>query len=309
MLPWTDRTGRFSWLRCITVLAVVAPAAWIALEAHLGWLGPRPVTEAIHQSGLWAIRFLALTLAVTPLRNASRMSALLSIRRMLGLSVLAYAGLHVCLYVVDQKLAFGHVATEIASRIYLTIGFFGFVGFALLGATSTDRMIARLGARRWSRLHQFVYPGAAMVTVHFFMQSKLDVVQPIVMAGIFGLLLGFRAAQRRFGDLSVGRVALVGAAAACATAFGEAAWYFLSMGAPIVLVVASNLDFSFTIRPAWYVLAAAAVFVVARVMRRSDSGARARLASASGPVTSRRGTDFGRGAGVADGPRERLLCE
>lgn len=273
MLPWTDRTGRFSLLKCVTFVAVLAPAAWIAIEAAQGWLGPRPVMEAIHQSGLWAIRFLALTLAVTPLRLASRVAALASVRRILGLAVLAYAVLHFGLYIVDQKLDLGRVATEIASRIYLAIGFVGFCGFLVLGATSTDRMIARLGARRWSRLHRFVYPGAVIATVHFFMQSKLDVSQPILMAGIFGLLLGFRVAHDRYGDLSAGAVALVGAAATIATAAGEAAWFAVTTGAPIVLVLGANLDFSYMVRPAWYVLGAASVLVAARLMRHGPAKA------------------------------------
>jgi sulfoxide reductase heme-binding subunit YedZ len=272
MLPWTDRTGRFSPLKCAAFVGVLVPAAWIAIEASQGWLGPRPVMEAIHQSGLWAVRFLALSLAVTPLRTASRVSALLSIRRILGLAVPAYAILHLGLYVVDQKLALGHVATEIVSRPYLAIGFVGFCGFCLLGVTSTDRMIARLGGRRWARLHQFVYLGAVIATVHFFMQSKLDVAQPLMMAGIFALLVGFRVAQHRFGDLSVARVALVGAAAALATALGEAAWYALSAGAPILLVLGANLDFSYTVRPAWFVLGAAGILVAARLLRRRGPG-------------------------------------
>jgi len=272
MLPWTDRTGRFSPLKCAAFVGVLAPAAWLAIEASQGWLGPRPVMEAIHQSGLWAVRFLAMTLAVTPIRTASRVSELFSIRRILGLAVLAYAALHLGLYVVDHKLALGHVATEIVSRLYLAIGFVGFCGFCILGATSTDQMIARLGPQRWARLHQFVYPGAAIATVHFFMQSKLDVAQPLMMAGIFALLLGFRVAHRRFGDLSVARVALVGAAAALATALGEAAWYALSAGAPILLVLGANLDFSYAVRPAWFVLGAAAVLVAARLLRRAGSG-------------------------------------
>jgi sulfoxide reductase heme-binding subunit YedZ len=243
--------------------------------------------EAIHQSGLWAVRFLALTLAVTPLRCALRMPKMISVRRILGLAVLAYAVLHFGLYIVDQKLALWHVASEIVSRVYLAIGFVAFCGFCVLGSTSTDRMIARLGPSRWSRLHRFVYVGAVIVTVHFFMQSKLDVTQPIIMAGIFALLLGFRVAQRGAGDLSIGRVALVGAAAALATACGEAAWYAWSAGAPILLVLGANLDFSYTVRPAWFVFGAAMVLLVARLARGSMSGVRTRPLPKPAPAPTR----------------------
>jgi sulfoxide reductase heme-binding subunit YedZ len=274
MLPWTDRSGNLAPLKLITFVGVLAPALWLAVEAAQGSLGPRPVTQAIHQSGLWAVRFLALTLAVTPLRSALRLSKLISIRRILGVSVLAYLVLHVALYVLDQKFRLAHVAAEIASRIYLTIGFVGFLGFLVLGLTSTDRMIARLGSQRWTRIHQFIYLGAVIATVHFFMQSKLDVTEPIMMAGIFALLFGFRLLQRFLGDLSAWHVALLGIAAASLTALGEALWYQLSTGAPLGLVLAANLDFSFAVRPCWYVLAAGFALWLARLARPLASGPR-----------------------------------
>jgi sulfoxide reductase heme-binding subunit YedZ len=271
MLPWTDRAGRFSVLKCATFIFVLAPAAWIALQASQDWLGPRPIMEALHQSGLWAVRFLALTLAVTPLRQASRISRILSVRRMLGVAVFAYAALHLCLYIADQKFALAHVVAEIGSRIYLAIGFVAFCGLCVLGVTSTDRTIAWLGARNWARLHRCVYPAAVIATVHFFMQSKLDVAQPMIIAGIFGLLLGFRAVQHRYGDLSAAQVALVGAGTALATAMIEAMWFAWSAGAPILLVLGANLDFSYAVRPAWFVLGAAMVLVIARLARGSIS--------------------------------------
>ena len=86
--PWNDRTGRFSLLRFSVFVALVAPLLWIVLQAFAHGLGPRPTTESIHQTGLWAIRFLAVTLAITPLRNATRFARLAAIRRMVGLAVL-----------------------------------------------------------------------------------------------------------------------------------------------------------------------------------------------------------------------------
>ncbi len=100
MLPWTDRTGRFAPLKCAAFAGVLMPALWIVIEARFGWLGERPITEAIHQSGLWAVRLLAMTLAVTPARLALRWPKLISIRRILGVSVMAYALLHVALYML-----------------------------------------------------------------------------------------------------------------------------------------------------------------------------------------------------------------
>lgn len=267
MFPWTDRAGRFAPLKCAAFAGVLVPAIWIAAEARFGLLGERPVMEAIHQSGLWAVRLLAITLAVTPLRLAMRWAKLISIRRILGVAVLAYAFLHLGLYTLNQHFDLAHAASEIILRIYLAIGFMAFCGLCVLGSTSTDGMIKRLGAARWARLHQFVYAIAVLATVHFFMQSKLDITQPIVMAGIFLLLLAYRIALRRLGDISPLQAAGLALAVAFSTALGEALWYAFSFDAPLILVLAANLDFSYAVRPCWFVLAAGLVLFIARLAR------------------------------------------
>jgi methionine sulfoxide reductase heme-binding subunit len=267
MLPWTDRTGRFVPLKCVAFAGVLVPAAWIVIEASFGWLGERPIMEAIHQSGLWAVRLLAVTLAVTPLRLALRWPKLISIRRILGVSVLAYALLHFSLYILNQHFDLAHVASEIIMRIYLVIGFIAFCGLCVLGATSTDGMIARLGTARWTRLHRFVYAITVLATVHFFMQSKLDITQPIIMAGIFSLLFAHRIAQSRRGDLSPLQTAGLAFAVAFATALGEALWYAFSYDAPLIQVLAANLDFSYAVRPCWFVLGAGLIIYFARLAR------------------------------------------
>lgn len=266
-MPWTDRTGRFSALRSVVFIGALAPALWIAAEAMLGELGERPVTEAIHQTGLCAIRLLAISLAVTPLREALRWPKLASVRRMLGLTVLAYALLHFGLYILNQHFDVAHIASEIALRFYLALGFIALCGFCVLGITSTDTMIARLGSARWNRLHRFVYVGAVLATVHFFLQSKLDVSQAILMAGIFSLLAGYRIAKRRLGDLSALQAAGLAIFMAFSTAFGEALWYAWSVGAPLILVLGANFDFSDMVRPCWYVLGAGLILWAARLLR------------------------------------------
>lgn len=267
MWPWLDRTGRFSALRAVTFALIVAPAFWLGTEAVMGWFGPRPVTEAIHQFGLWAIRLLALSLAITPFRAATRASKLIGVRRMIGVAAFAYAALHLSLYVLDQHFALLHVASEIALRIYLTIGFATLVILAALAATSTDGMIKRLGAERWKRLHKWVYAAAALGTIHFFMQSKLDVSEPIMMGGIFAFLLADRALMRFVRDPAPWALAVLAVGISLATALFEAGWYAFAKGAPFLSVLDANLDFSFTVRPAWFVLAAGLALVAARILR------------------------------------------
>ncbi len=286
IFPWYDRTGLFSPLRLSVFLLVLAPALWLSIEALAHMLGPRPVTASIHQSGLWAVRLLAATLAVTPLRHATRFVRLAGIRRMLGLSVLFYALLHLALYGLDQHGNLPHIASEIVRRIYLTIGFAALCGLVVLGATSTDAMIRRLGAGRWGMLHKIVYAIAALGTVHFFMQSKLDVSEPIIMGGIFALLIGERLARRRFGDLSAPALVALAGAAAFGTACSEALWYSTKTGAPMLMILAANLDFSYTVRPAWFVLGAGGILVIARLARPLFVGAARRPAERLRPAAA-----------------------
>jgi sulfoxide reductase heme-binding subunit YedZ len=291
MTPWSDRSGRFAPLRAFAFAALFLPALWLVLAAACHGLGSRPTTEAIHQAGLWAIRLLAISLSITPLRIASRYAKLAGIRRMLGLSVLAYASLHFGLYIYDQHFDLGKVALEILKRIYLLIGFASFLGLLALGATSNDGMVRRLGAPRWNRLHQIVYGIAALAVVHFFMQSKLDETEAFIMAGLFALLFFARVAKRLQGDVTLAGTVVSAAGAAVLTGLAEAGWYSFKTGAPFELVLGANFDPSLGTRPAWFALAFGLVLVAARLSR---------------PLFQARATDSG-AARIARKMRDRLL--
>ena len=271
-LPWNDRAGRLSTLKLAVFLGLLAPAAWIAAEAALGWLGSKPLTEANHQSGDWAVRLLLLSLAVTPLRDVANWPKLIAVRRQIGLAALFYTLLHLMLYVALEAFDVAKVAREIALRFYLTIGFAALLGLVALGVTSTDAMIRRLGAMRWNRLHAIVYWLAVLALVHFALQKKIDVSEPAMMAGFFVWLMGFRWLRRQ--DLGVGAPNLLGLAilAALATVALEAGWYAAMTGVPWDRVLAANLDFTFSIRPAWRVLAAGLAVAVLGLARTGFGG-------------------------------------
>jgi sulfoxide reductase heme-binding subunit YedZ len=254
MFPWTDRNGKLSLLKLPFFLLTLAPGLWIALQWKMDWLGSRPVTEAIHQNGDWVVRFLMLSLAITPLRFAGRWPKLINVRRMLGVAALAYVLIHFSLYIVDQKFNLATVASEIALRIYLTIGFTALLGLTALGATSTDGMIRRLGAARWNSLHALVYPIAVLALTHFYIQSKLNVTEPVLMTGVFALLMMNRAL--RWLRWPTGAVALLATVvvAAALTAGAETLWYWAIRGIDPWRVLSSQLDFDYQIRPAWWVL-------------------------------------------------------
>lgn len=252
----TDRSGRFSPLKAVVFAGLFVPALWLAIEAATVGLGPRPLTVAIHEMGDWAVRFLLLSLAVTPFRRIARYPKLILVRRMLGLASLAYALLHFTLYCFDQKWNVPLIASEIALRLYLTIGFIALIGLIALGSTSFDAAIRRLGGA-WGRLHKIVYGIGVLALIHYFMQTKADVYLATLMAGLFILLMLYRLAHWRGFD--IGSLPVLGFCAVLAgllTALAEVTWYGTTTGVPAMRVLLANLDFSFTIRPSWWVFAA-----------------------------------------------------
>jgi sulfoxide reductase heme-binding subunit YedZ len=265
--PWNERNGRFSPLKAVVFAGLFVPATWVAVQAACNWLGPKPVTEMIHRTGDWGLRFLLISLFITPLIRSTRQPKLIAIRRMVGVAAFAYITGHLCLYIVDQHFALAHVASEIALRFYLTIGFVAWLGLATLAATSTDAMIKRLGGPRWSRLHKIVYAIAAIGLLHFYIQSKADVSEPVMMTGFFFVLMLFRVLLKRGAAPWV--AALAGTVAAVPlTALTEAIWYALIRHIDFWEVLAANIDPDMIWRPSAYVAAAGLVFTALAVWRR-----------------------------------------
>ena len=221
----------------------MAPGAYLIWCWSSGLLGARPVTEVIHGTGLWAIRFLVLSLMVSPARTIFAWPRLALIRRQLGLTALFYALAHLVLYALDQNWVLLHVISEIALRFYLTIGFMALLGLVALGVTSTDGMVRRLG-RRWKQLHRLAYPIAALGVFHFFLQSKADVSEATIMAGVFLWLAGWRLLPAG-ADRAPLPVLALGLAVTVATAGLEYAWFALATRVPPLRPLQAELDWSF----------------------------------------------------------------
>jgi sulfoxide reductase heme-binding subunit YedZ len=276
LVPWRDRSGRFSSLRATAFAACVLPSAWIALALSSGRLDAEPLKHATHLTGTWALYFLLASLAVTPLKGLLAWPKLIAIRRLLGLAAFGYLAAHLALYVWYQSGDLTKVASEIVSRIYLTIGFVALFGFALLAATSFDAAIRRL-RRNWKRLHRAVYPLTALGLLHFFMQSKSDVSEAVLLSGIFiALLLHRLPAPRRVPALRAVplRIVLVAVAASLAAAALEYSWYATMTGLPAARILLSSLDFSYDIRPLWTVMAACAAPLAVLAARAASRQAR-----------------------------------
>lgn len=271
-MPWLDRSGRFSPLKAAIFAALLAPGLWIALAYLGGRLEPMPVSQALHQCGLWAIRLLMVSLAVTPLRRLFHWPQLVPARRMIGVAAFAYAAAHFTLYAADQSFALGTVASEIALRFYLTIGFVALLGLAALAATSTDGMLRRLGGRRWRRLHRLVYLIGLLGTIHYFLQSKANVSEATVVAGVFLWLMAYRAVAALPGEeraLPLWGLAALAAGIAIATALGEAGYLWLRLGVDPARVLAADLVFKFGPRPAWIVLMVGLAVAAVALLRHS----------------------------------------
>ena len=259
-----ERSGRWSPVKIIAFAGAVAPALWIACQALTGDLGPRPITEAIHQAGDWTLRLLLITLAITPAQRLLNYPRIILARRMLGVATALYAILHFLLYVLDQHFDLFKVASEIVLRIYLTIGALALTGLIALAVTSTDAAVHRFGAERWRRLHRLVYVIAPVAAVHFFMQSKLNIYEPVLMAGFLAWLLVFRLLFWRQGEVTPFALVLLACVVAIATAAGEATIYTLTSGVDARRILLAHFDIDMEIRPAWWVLAAGlAVAVIA----------------------------------------------
>ena len=237
-----DPAGRFSWLKVFVLLGALAPALVLVLRWQTHDLGARPITEAIHVMGLWAIRFLMITLAVTPARAVLDWGRVVMLRRMLGVTTACYAGGHLTLYALDQKWRLLHVASEIALRFYLTIGFVALLGLIALAVTSTDGWQRSLG-RRWKTLHKLVYAIAVLALFHYAIQSKADVTEAVFLAGLFVWMMAWRRLRRRWQQQLWPLLPLALGAAVAASAI-EAVWYAVRNHVNPMLVWTTNFDFS-----------------------------------------------------------------
>ncbi|MBL8253819.1 MAG: protein-methionine-sulfoxide reductase heme-binding subunit MsrQ [Candidatus Competibacter sp.] len=168
------------------------PLAWLFWLTWQDRLGVNPVETLSHRTGDWSLRFLLLTLAVTPLRRLTGWNGLIKFRRMLGLFAFFYVCLHFGVYLIfDQFFDWASIVEDVAKRPYITVGFAGWLLLIPLAVTSTNGMIKRLG-RNWQRLHRLVYLIGTLGVLHYLWLVKADIAEPLLYGGILGVLLGYR---------------------------------------------------------------------------------------------------------------------
>src|SRR5215475_91799 len=286
---WRDARGRLSALRIAALVLLLLP---IALAFTAPWtseeFNARPFNDLTHRAGYWALMFVIISLAITPLRRIARYGALVDVRRMIGVGAFCYAVAHILFNIMHEKFNVLKVATEIVLRLYLTIGFISFLGLTALAVTSTDGMVRRLGGRRWQKLHQLIYVIVLLALIHFFQQTKLDEWVPTFFAGLVGWLLGYRLMVRgRSGEPSalmlfvltvvVTALTFICEAIGIAIAFNSTPWMVLQMAFDVDL---ATLD----VRPGWLVLAAGLAVVVLDLVRSRMRKPRTRTPVAGKPM-------------------------
>jgi sulfoxide reductase heme-binding subunit YedZ len=203
-------------LKVLAFLASLGPAAWLVWAALTGNLSANPLSDLTNETGVWTLRFICITLAITPLRRLTGWNGIIRFRRMAGLFAFFYGSLHFLVYVIVDRFAGldfpngqivifawstvrglgASVWDDVYKRPFITIGFTALMTMVPLAVTSTAGWIRRLGGRTWNRLHRLVYATGMLAVVHYYWLVKADVRRPIAYGVVVGALLAARAAWR-----------------------------------------------------------------------------------------------------------------
>jgi sulfoxide reductase heme-binding subunit YedZ len=182
------------WTKPFVFLLCLLPALLLARDWHKDALGANPAENIIHTNGDWTIRFLLITLCITPLRRLLRLPSLIRFRRMLGLFAFFYGCLHLMSYLwLDQFFDWAGIWKDIYKRPYITVGFTAWLLMVPLALTSTAWAIRKLGGKRWQMLHRLIYLSALGGVIHFYWLVKSDVSRPLLYGAILLVLMLYRA--------------------------------------------------------------------------------------------------------------------
>jgi sulfoxide reductase heme-binding subunit YedZ len=184
---------RKKWAKIPVWILSLVPLCYLAWRAWNDDLTANPIEYITHFTGDWTLRFLVITLAISPLRKLLKMPDLIKFRRLIGLFAFFYGCLHFSTYLgVDKFFDFKEIWADVAKRPYITMGFTAFVCMIPLAITSTTGWIRRMGGKRWQLLHRLVYASAIAGVIHYYWLVKSDIRQPRLYAILVGVLLAFR---------------------------------------------------------------------------------------------------------------------
>src|SRR6516164_10571374 len=181
------------WAKVVVFLLCLSPLGFLSARAYHGQLGANPIEFVQHFTGDWTLRFLLITLSISPFRKLLNLPDLIRFRRMLGLFAFTYVCLHFLTYIgPDQSFDLGGMWKDVVKRPFVTVGFLGFVLLIPLALTSTKGWIRRLGGKRWQALHRLIYVTALCGVIHYYWLVKSDHRLPLLYAVILAVLLLYR---------------------------------------------------------------------------------------------------------------------
>ncbi len=184
------KSEQIKWIKVAAFVACLVPLGHLVWQGFRNRLGANPVEYITHSTGWWTLAFVLITLCVTPLRRIAGQPWLLRLRRMLGLFAFFYATLHFVTYIwLDQAFDWKDIVKDIGKRPFIMLGFAAFVLLIPLAVTSTNKMVKRLGARRWKWLHRLIYGLSALGVAHFWWLVKKDTTEPFAFAVLLAALL------------------------------------------------------------------------------------------------------------------------
>jgi methionine sulfoxide reductase heme-binding subunit len=193
------------WTKVAVFALSLAPLASLVWRGFQNNLTADPIAFITHKTGDWTLRFLVITLVITPLRKTLHVPQLIRFRRMLGLFAFFYATLHFTTWIVlDHFFAWSEMWKDVQKRPFITVGFIGFVLMIPLAVTSTAGWIRRLGGRRWQLLHRAIYFIAVLGVIHYYLQVKSDTRKPLEYAWMVGILLAWRLGAWLYGRYKPG---------------------------------------------------------------------------------------------------------
>jgi methionine sulfoxide reductase heme-binding subunit len=242
------------------------PAAWLLYQIAAEQFGPVPLGGMTYWSGLWATALLMLALAITPAQTIFRWGRLIIVRRMIGVTALAYTVAHIIIYFALRFWDFAHIAHEMVTRVSLILATLATLGLIALGATSLDAAVRRMGAQGWQRLHNIVYVITALALVHYLLSPDIYPEQ-YLMSGLFFWLVVWRGLNRRGLGADARALAALAVASCLFAALLEAGWVWAYHGFEPSGTLRNNFSLDLGLSPAWKVLALGLVIAFAAAVR------------------------------------------
>jgi sulfoxide reductase heme-binding subunit YedZ len=251
--PWQDRTHGFSWLKAGTFALMFVPALYLYYDFATGEFGPVPLGGLTYWSGLWATALLLLALAITPALTILRWRRLIAVRRMIGVTALAYTVAHIIIYFALRRWNFGAIANEMVTRLTLIVATVSTIGLIVLGATSLDAAVRRLGAQGWQGLHNTVYAVTGLAIIHYLLSPGIFSDQ-YLMSGMFFWLTVWRLLNRRGLGTDARALAVLAVGTCVFTALLEAGWIWARHGYEPAGTLANNFSLVLGVPPTWKLL-------------------------------------------------------